>query len=110
MTFVHHHSKETGLLFQQEAKMSGRIADELAPIAEELVVLIIQETTERDFSKHLFSNHLTLPSGRRPNRSASPGSSEAAARDSPRNRSLRASGPTVRIVRDSHSTTAGVHS
>jgi hypothetical protein len=73
MTFVHCHSTGTGRLFQEEAKMSGRIADELARVAEELVVLIIQETTERDFSKQLFSNHLTVASGRRPNRSASPG-------------------------------------
>ena len=85
--------------------MSGRIADELARIAEEPVVLIVQDTTELDFSKHL-----TVPSGRRPNRSASPGSSEAAARDSARNRSLRANGPAVRIVSDSHTTTEGVRS
>jgi hypothetical protein len=63
------------------------------------------ETTELDFSKHL-----TATSGRRSIRSASPGQSEAAARGNARNRSLRASGPTVRIVRDSHSTTAGVRS
>ena len=90
--------------------MSGRIADELARIAEELVVLIVKETTKLDFSKHLFSKHLPATSGRRPSRSASPGSSEAAARESARNRSLRANGPAVRMVSDSHTTTAGVHS
>jgi hypothetical protein len=68
MTFVHCHSTGTGQLFQQEAKMSGRIAYELARIAEELVVLIVHETTELELSKHL-----TVPSGRRPDRSASPG-------------------------------------
>jgi hypothetical protein len=44
----------TGLLFQQEAKTSGRIA-------EELIVLMVKETTKLDFSKHL-----TATSGRRP--------------------------------------------
>jgi hypothetical protein len=97
MTFAHPDSTGTVLLFQQEAKMSGRIADELARIAEEPVELIVQETTELEFSKHL-----TVTSGRRPSRSASPGSSEAAARGNARNRSLRASGPAVLIVRDSH--------
>ncbi len=37
------------------------------------VLRVFQETTELDFSKHLFSNHLTLPLGRMPDRSASPG-------------------------------------
>jgi hypothetical protein len=83
--------------------MSGRIADQLARIAEELVELIVEETTALDFSKHL-----TATSGRRPSRSASPGSSEAAARGNARNRSLRASGPAVRIASDFHTTTAGV--
>jgi hypothetical protein len=73
MTSAHRDSTGTGLLFQQEAKTSGRIADEL-------VVLIIHETTELEFLKHL-----TATSGRRPSRSASPGSSEAAARESVRN-------------------------
>jgi hypothetical protein len=73
MSFVHCHSIKTGRLFQQKVKMSGRIADELVRIAEELVVLINQETTELDFSKHLFWKQLTVPSGRRLNRSASPG-------------------------------------
>ena len=68
MTSAHRDSTGTGLLFQQEAKTSGRIADELAEIAEELVVLIAEETIELDFSKHL-----TATSGRRPSRSASPG-------------------------------------
>jgi hypothetical protein len=95
---------------QQEANTSGRIADEVARIAEEFVVLLVQEITELDFSKHLFSKHLTATSGRRPSRSASPGSSEAAARESARNRSLRAHDPTVRIVSDFHTTTAGVRS
>ena len=98
MRFVHCHSTGTERLFQQEAKMSGRIADEL-------VVLIIHETTELEFLKHL-----TATSGRRPSRSASPGSSEAAARESARNRSLRASGPTVRNVSDFHTTTVCVRS
>jgi hypothetical protein len=92
-------------LFQQEAKTSGGMADELARIAEEPVELIVQETTELEFSKHL-----TATSGRRPSRSASPGSSEAAARESARNRSLRAHDPTVRMVSDFHTTTAGVRS
>ncbi|MFN9912407.1 MAG: hypothetical protein ACK53L_07475, partial [Pirellulaceae bacterium] len=94
-----------GLLFQQEATTSGRISDELSRIAEELVVLMVKETTKLDFSKHL-----TVTSGRSPSRSASPGSSEAAARESERNRSLRASGPTVRVVSDSHTNTAVIHS
>ena len=98
MTSAHRDSTGTGLLFQQEAKTSGRIADEL-------VVLIIHETTELEFLKHL-----TATSGRRPSRSASPGSSEAAARESARNRSLRANGPTVRIVSDFPTTTACVRS
>jgi argininosuccinate lyase len=68
MKLAHRHSTETGLLFQQEAKLSGQIADQLARIAEELVVWIVQETTELDFSQHL-----TATSGRRPSRSASPG-------------------------------------
>jgi hypothetical protein len=54
MTSAHRDSTGTGLLFQQEAKTSGRIA-------EELVELIIQETAELEFLKHL-----TATSGRRP--------------------------------------------
>jgi hypothetical protein len=73
MTFVHCHSSGTGRLFQQEAMMSGRIADELARIAGELVVLIVQEKIQLDSSKHLFPKLLTVPSGRRPSHSASPG-------------------------------------
>jgi hypothetical protein len=88
MKLSHRHSTGTGLLFQQEAKTSGRIADQLARIAEEFVELIIQETTELEFSKHL-----TVTSGRRPSRSASPGSSEAAARESTLNRSLKGQRP-----------------
>ena len=57
-----------------------------------------------------FSKHSTVYSGRSPNRSASPGQSEAAARESTRNQLLRAKGPSVRIVSDSHTNTAGVHS
>jgi hypothetical protein len=68
MRLAHRYSTGTGLLFQQETKTLGRIADELARIAEELVMLIIHETIELDFSKHL-----TATSGRRPSRSASPG-------------------------------------
>ena len=57
-----------------------------------------------------FSKHSTVYSGRSPNRSASPGQSEAAARGNTRNRSLRVSGPTVRIASDPHTTSAGVRS
>jgi hypothetical protein len=55
-------------MFWQGASMSGRTANVFPGIAERVVELIVQKTTERDFSKHL-----TVTSGRRHSRFASPG-------------------------------------
>jgi hypothetical protein len=73
MKLAHRHSTGTGLLFLQETKRLGRIADELARIAEEHVVLIVHETTEQGDNRTGFLEASEVTSGRRPSGSASPG-------------------------------------